>query len=80
MLYLVTFLLGIIFTIMLFNGKINIRIHHIHEMVSHDKDITDDDLKAAAKTMDVPDTELDQLYEKLGEAKDLFEGSDRIDG
>lgn len=80
MLYLITFLLGIAFTLFLTRCKMNIRIHHIHETVSHDKDITDEDLKAAAKTMDVPDNELDQLYEKLGEAKDLFEGSDRIDG
>lgn len=80
MLNLVMFLLGILFTLLLFNGKINIRIHHTYETITHDKDITDEDLKKAAKTINEADPELDDLYEKLGVAKDLFEGSDRIDG
>lgn len=74
---LLFFLLGMVFTICLFNGKIDIRIHHIHEEIKNQDEKVD--LDAALKTLNEPDSELDEVYKAMGEVKDIMEGSDRID-
>lgn len=74
---LLFFLLGIVFAICLFNGKIDIRIHHINEDIKPTP--TPEDLDSALKQLNNPDAELDKIYEAMGEVKDVMEGSDRID-
>lgn len=78
MLYFICFILGALFTICLTKGTINIKVHHIQENLT--PPVSDEDLDDAYKTMQEPDTELDKLYETMGEVKDIMEGSDRIDG
>lgn len=79
MLAILGFLLGIVFTVLLFNGKINIKIHHVYEDVSKATALTDADLDNAYKKMNEQDPELDKLYETMGAIQDIMEGSDRID-
>lgn len=78
MLLFLGFLLGIVFTNLVFNGKININIHHTYKQ--DNPPISKEELAEAYKTMQEPDTELDKLYEAMGDVKEIMEGSDRIDG
>lgn len=70
-------MLGALFTICLTKGTIKIKVHHIHEELR--PEVKQEDLDDAYKTMQEPDAELDELYAKMGEVKELMEGSDRID-
>lgn len=74
------FLLGVAFTLCIFNGKIKVEIKHIME---DNRELpSQDEMDEAFKKLNDPDTELDKVYEDMGETLsvlDVMKGSDRID-
>lgn len=79
--YLLFFLIGFVFALLLTLRPVKFQVHHIHEEVQPAVDKTD--LKELEKEMLKDDAVEDDMYKKLDqvivEANDIMGGSDRID-